>query len=214
MAVHIHEWSSSIRLDDLGPLLNKRSINSWITPILSGSPPPLYTQPVPSNLQGYIDLYGEQVTHDAVDDIQKYFQTIGGPSTQMTLFPTPPVYARPSITAISVIGEGLAGWYLENKGLEPFGRPIGEPADLVFQDINTSPRKYALVQVKATATQQQASTIRRMRTAAPSLLQYTLNNIPIRNIPNRPFVYSCYIIGVIINKSDNYDIMSLEVNLV
>ena len=112
----------------------------------------------------------------------------------------------PSSTAISVIGEGLAGWYLEDKQMQPLARPIAEGIDLIFMDRGSSRTKYALVEVKGT---QQRDVIAQMRNAVPDLLQYGFNAAARARSD-----YSCYIIGVIIIAPDNYDVLSLEINLI
>ena len=111
----------------------------------------------------------------------------------------------PSTTAISVIGEGLSGWCLERSQMQPLARPIGENVDLIFEDNRANRTRYALVQVKAT---QQETISSQMRAAVSDLLQYGYN-VAARAQSD----YSCYILGVIIKPSDNYDILSLEIKL-
>ena len=215
MTVRIFEWSNAIYLRTLGPALNNTYRRSRIardaTSRLNQLPSPT-RRATPFDLQDYIDLYGEQVTSNAVGDLQLYFQktqirgfTSGGLSTQLSPLGIGPGDVRPSITAISVLGEGLAGWYLEGRSLLPLARPIGENADLIFEDNTTGPTKYALVQVKAT---QQENIIGQMKAAVPQLLQYAYNVAA-----QAKSDYVCYVIGVIIRQSGDYDIMSLEINL-
>lgn len=99
MAINIYEWSRQITLIDLGAALNNRvgksRLANRITAPLNQLPQPAIA-PTPRNLQDYIDLYGEQVTQDAVGDLRRYFQitrargfTSGGLSTQL-----PPRYSQ------------------------------------------------------------------------------------------------------------------------
>lgn len=216
MAVNIYEWSRQITLSELGSALNSRvgksRLANRITSPLNQLPQPAIA-PTPRDLQAYIDLYGEQVTQDAVGDLRRYFQiaqtrgfTSGGLSTQLPPLSIGPGDVRPSVTAISVIGEGLAGWYMERRSLRPLARPVGEGVDLIFQSAASNSRKYALIQVKAT---QQENIVSQMKRAVPGLLQYTYNVAAIA-----PNAYSCYIIGIIIRQRDEYDIMSLEISIV
>ena len=221
MAVSIYEWSSTVSLRTLGVALNsnsrkRRLVNQITSPLGQDTTPTevINSQNLtPQILQNYIDLYGEQVTQDAVGDLDLYFQrtqgrgfTIGGLPTRLSPLAIGPGDLRPSITAISVIGEGLAGWYMERRSLQPLARPVGESVDLIFEDGGANPTRYALIQVKAT---QQQSITAQMRGAVSPLLQYGCNVAA-----HAPSDYSCYIIGVIIRHSGSYDIMSLEINLV
>lgn len=113
---------------------------------------------------------------------------------------------RPSITAISVIGEGLAGWYLERqRGLRPLSRPVGEGPDFVFLDMTNRPPRTILVEVKAT---QQTDVKQQIKTAAIPLLQYARN----ATTPGNDF--SCCIVGVIIKSSSDFELWKLEIELV
>ena len=217
MAVNISEWSYAIRLQALGPNLNSRAgkgrIARQISQVLQGRPQQR-NEPTPGNLQGYIDLYGEQVTVDAVADLNRFFQvtqgrgfTPGGLSTQLPPLSIGPGDVRASITAISVIGEGLAGWYLMQLGLHPLARPIGEGVDLIFENVSYRPTTYALIQVKTT---QQPDILAQMGRAVPDLLQYAYNVAAIA--PTN--TYSCYIIGVIIGQSDDFALLSLKLDFV
>ena len=216
MIVRIFEQSISLRLDTLGLDLNSRSGKSRVANQAT-SPldrlPFSRSAPTPPDLQMYINRYGEQVAQNPVADLNLYFQrtqnrgfTLGGVSTQLPPLAIGPGDMMPSITAISVIGEGLAGWYLERRSLQAMARPIGETVDLIFRDRRASLTKYALIQVKAT---QQENIIGQMKIAVPQLLQYGYNAAA-----RASSAYSCYIIGVIIRQSDDYDVKSLEINLI
>ena len=144
MTVEISEWSSQIATRSIGPDLNstvgKNRLARQVAQSLAQAPV-RRSEPTPGNLQAIIDIYGEQVTVDAVRDLSRYFSvtqargfTPGGLATGLSPLAIGPGDVRPSITAISVIGEGLAGWYLGSRQLRPLARPIGEGVDLIFQD--------------------------------------------------------------------------------
>nr|MDO8079351.1 hypothetical protein [Candidatus Freyarchaeota archaeon] len=161
----------------------------------------------------YVDRYAEQVVNDANSDISKYLTflkerglTLGGVSTEVVLLKISSRYVKPNNTAISAIGEALAGWYLQTKkNLIPLARPIQEGADLIFMDEKRD--SYFLVSVKATMGQF-INTF--LKDATVALLKYANNNI--KYIPPTTLL-SNYIIGVAIKKNENYEIKSIKIDL-
>jgi hypothetical protein len=213
MTISIYEWSYAlgVKAPELNSRIGRSRLAGQVSRLLSRTPSPRYERN-PNNLQQFIDLYGEQVTVDAIGDINRYFQvtqargyTSGGLPTQLPPLSIGPGDVRPSTTAISVIGEGLAGWHLEQRQLSPRARPIGESIDLVFEDASSKPGKYVLVQVKAT---QQQDIVGQMKKAVPELLQYAYNVAAVA--PQN--AYACNVIGVVIGRAGDFDILSLELD--
>ena len=215
MTVDVSEWSYQIATRSIGPDLNstvgKNRLSKRVAASLAQLPA-RRSEPTPRNLQDIIDIFGEQVTVDAVGDLSRYFRvtqargfTPGGLATGLSPLAIGPGDVRPSNTAISVIGEGLAGWYLGGQQLRPLARPIGEGVDLIFQDLLTRPRRYALVQVKAT---QQRDILGQMKRSLPDLLQYGYNVAAVAP----PNTYTCYVIGVVIAPSGDFDLLSLRLD--
>ena len=165
----------------------------------------------PTPLQAYADLYGEEVTEDAVADLGKYFSyravlglTVGGLPTGLPPLAILPREVRPSTTAISVIGEGLVGWYMQARGLRPLSRPIGEGPDFVFEDTTTIPTLTALVEAKST---QQSDVRQQMRDATIPRLEYALK------VATSGARVSCFITGVVIKSTSDFDVLNLDIEL-
>lgn len=226
MTVEIYEWQDTIGRTELGTLLNNKfRLKQHLSRMLGTNPPP-NRKPPPANLQQlWIDYYAEQVTSDAMADISRYFQLQQNKGLQTTPagLPTgygpgvvgpprfviqPPPFVihprdiKPSNTAISAIGEGLGGWYLENQGLVPLSRPVGLPLDMLFRTANWSHE--VLVQIKAT---QEPDIKGQMRESAIPFLQYTVNESYRLASP------VCYLIGVIIREGGNFSLLSLKIEL-
>ena len=183
---------------------------SYVSQLLKVTPRP-QVDPEPTDLQDYIKFYGEQVTKDAIGDIEEYQNlrltghTIGGLPTGFDPLSIRMGRVRPSNTAISVIGEGLIGWYLQQKrGLRPVSRPIGDGPDFIYYDVRTTPARTMLVEVKST---QQASVTQQIRDAAVPLLNYALH------LAHSGAPFSCLIAGVIIKSTSDFEILSLELEL-
>lgn len=216
MKVRIFEWRDTINKPDLGRYLKDRHgkgrLGDRIRQLLRRGAQ-LSQEPTPGNLQYYVGLYGEQVTLNASGDLAEYFTvgqnrgfkfTVGGLPTGFPALAIQPRDIKPSNTAISVIGEGLAGWYLAMKGMIPLRRPIGEGPDIIF--VNRQGTLYALVQVKAT---QEPDVKAQIRLSAIPLLQYTLNVITMSSVDS----YFCNIIGVIIEPGNDFDLLSLRIDI-
>lgn len=211
MTVAIWEWQDRISGSDLGRLLNnERDLKDYLRRLLSRIVQPRQ-EPTPANLQFFVDYYGEQVTSDAAADIEKYFKnsqnrgfTVGTLPTGYQPFNILPRDIKPSNAAISVIGEGLAGWYLQSQNLFPLSRPIGHPIDLLFEDSQRT--VFAFVQVKAT---QEPSVKAQLTEAAIPLLQYTLNERP----SSRHITYFSNVIGVAIKPGSNFELLSLKIDI-
>jgi hypothetical protein len=154
MGITISRYSHNIPRVDLGrQFLDSSGLKESLRRVLQ-TPPATSTAPTPPSLQRFADMYGEQVTADASADIHGYFTALSVRGLTPGRLPTgySPLGIRignvkPSNTAISVLAEGLAGWYLESTGLIPLARPIGKP-DMVFED--RARPGYALVEVKGT----------------------------------------------------------------
>lgn len=214
MSISIFEWSYTIALIPLGldlkDRVGKAQLSRRLKALLGRNPPP-QSVPTPANLQIYIDLYAEQVTADPVADIGKYFQnraaqgfTVGGLPTGFPPLAILPSDVRPSNTAISAIGEGLVGWYMQQRGFQLLSRPIGEGPDFIFVGPGAPGARTVLVEVKGT----QLSDVKgQMSDAAIPRLQYAKNVA----IPGNAF--SCCIVGVIIKGSGDFDLLNLEIEL-
>ena len=172
----------------------------------------------PSTLQYYVDMYGEQVTVNAEADLARYFKfqssrgfgatTLGGIPTVVPLLATHPGDVKPSNTAISVLAEGIAGFYMGTKAghtgyrLFPAARLVGEAPDLVFEDGRST---IALIQVKGT---QEPDVKGRMADSGIPLLQYAANEKHYD-----PSSYICFVIGVIIVPSVDFQLHSLRIEI-
>ncbi len=211
MSINIFEWSTSIPRVDLGQQVqNRTTLQSRLRSVLYTVPPPV-PEPLPANLQGYADMYGEQVTVDALADLNRYFLAIS--SRRLTLGGLPTGFSplsilsrglRPSNTAISVLGEGLAGWYLERNGLIPLARPVATGADLVF----TNPTRAERYLVQATGTQRPGTIRDVIRNRCVEFLQFAHNVLPVTSSR-----YSCILVGVEVTNSSNFDIFALHISL-
>lgn len=215
MVIDISECQGTISSSDLGRyFINKTGkaqlkhhVSQWL-----GKVPPKGQAPTP-NLQQYADIYAEQVTSDPMQDLSKYFATlqgrgftVGGVSTGFPTLAISPKDVKPSNTAISAVGEALAGWYLESKkNMVPLARPISEGPDIIFADKNTA--CYALVQVKAT---QEPDVCGRLKEAALDLLDWARN---VKLMAPRT-AYSAYLIGIVIKTASDYELISLRIDLI
>lgn len=214
----IYEYNLSFSSSQLGRLLNdKPDLRHRLRRELSKSYSPTKLAS-PSALQYYVDMYGEQVAVNAEADLDRYFKfqlsrgfgatTIGGISTVVPALATHPGDVKPSNTAISVLAEGVAGFYVgtrtsrAGRPLFPLRRPVGEAPDLVFEDGRST---IALVQVKGT---QEPDIKGRIADSGIPLLQYAANEKHYD-----PSSYICFIIGVIIVPSVDFEIHSLGIEV-
>lgn len=220
MSVSMFEWVLSISLTQLAGYLmhplGRKEFERLIKHHLDQGPqatPP--AQRTPRRLQDYVDVYGEQVTDDAVADVHKYFPyyyipglTVGGLPTGMSPLGVAARHVRCSDTALAVLGEGLAGWFFEQRGWMPLARPIRWPTDLVFTRIHQNRMDCALVQVKCT----QWTTVRQniKGEMAAAAVEHAAHAFWVQQYePNT--AYSCHVVGVIVNGSDDFDVLSLLV---
>ena len=215
MPIDIWEYKGVLSTPDLGRYLKDRSgkadlrrlVGRWINNFL-----PTASLATP-NLQHYVDKYAEQVLADVMADINKYFSTLqargftlGGVGTGLPPLAIVPRDLRPSNSAIAAAAEGLAGWYLETvKGMTPLARPIGEGPDLIFTNFQAA--SDALVQVKGT---QEPDLRGRLSDGALDILD-DASRIKLM-APNAR--YSCYVIGVIIKTASDYELRSIQIDLV
>lgn len=218
MSVNVFTWSDRIDLRQLGLDLNNRSgragLERRFRQLLNRTPAP-HQLSTPANLLQQIDLYGEQVTENAIADINKYLSnvstrgfTIGRLQTGFSPLAITARDVKPSNTAVSVIGEGLVGWHMQHRGLQLFGRPIirpvGEGPDLIFEDGNTAPTRTILVEVKST---QEPDVRAQMRSGVIPLLQFAQNAARATN------ALSSFVAGVIIKNTNDFDLLNLEIEL-
>lgn len=213
MTIDVYEGSHQISRPQLGDYnLNRsalrRALSRWLGAITLVQPSPILPP-----LQHIADKYGEQITVDAETDLQRYItfmqvgglSTLGGVPTGYSPFGLNPRHVRPSNTAISVLGEGLAGWYLESlQHMSCLGRPIGVSPDLVFEDAGKT--SYALVEVKGT---QQSHIHDRMGEAVISLFAIGANLI----LRDPRTSYDLRVIGVIVNPVAGYQLHSLNISV-
>ena len=214
----IYEYNLSFSSSHLGRLLNdKPDLRYSLRLALNRGTYPAHVV-TPPTMQYYVDMYGEQVTVDASGDLARYFSfqssrgfgatTIGGIPTLLPALANHPGDVRPSNTAISVLAEGVAGWYIGTKTSHtgrpffPQARPVAEAPDLVFQDGRNT---VALVQVKGT---QEPDIKARMADSGIPLLQYAFNEMH-----GTPSSYICFVIGVIILHSIDFELHSLQVDI-
>lgn len=211
MTVNVREWSDSIPRNALGPAVeDSASLKGRFRSLLRKPVQPT-TQPTPKGpLQHYADLYGEQVTTNALADLDRYFAvmqkilTLGGLPTGYPRLGILGRGVRPSNTAVSVVGEGLAGWYLEDQlGLVPLARPVGKGPDIIFTD--TGRTRFFLVQVKGT---QEPDIKPRLLDASQGLIQFAHNVVPVTSSR-----YSCILVGVEIRGADDFAIAAVHIAL-
>lgn len=130
---------------------------------------------------------------------------MGGLPTGSASLAIPPHDIKPSNTAISVIGEGLAGWLFQQLGMFAYARPIGISADLIFTDMQRN--TFALVQVKTT----QSAYIK------DPILKDVVKDIDqasrVRDYASR-YTYTCDLVGVIIKTVNDFEILHLQIELV
>lgn len=212
MSIRVYEGSHDITRAQLGTYnLNRadlrRALSQWLTTM---TPAPII--PLPS-LQGMADKYGEQITLNAEGDLQQYItfmqggglSTPGGvPTTGFSPLAMNPRHVAPSNTAISVLGEGLAGWYLEHLNMTCLVRPIGRAPDLVFEDVGKT--SYTLVEVKGS---QQSYIHERMGEAIVSLFNIGSNLMHVDPYTS----YDLRAIGVIIRTAVDYELYSLNISV-
>lgn len=213
MIIAVYEARGPMAKTDLGKALKDRSgktgLRQHLRNLLNRKVGPTnYNTP---NIQFFEDKYGEQITHDAVQDIAKFFEsnrhrgfTPGGIPTPYPPLAILPRDIKPSNTAIATIGEALAGWYLEQLNMTCLSRPISEGADLVFRDAHGTIT--LISSVKAT---QGPDIEGRLCEAAIDLLEY-VGNVVLMD-PVSPF--DCSVIGVVIRPQSNYDLHSLRIEV-
>ncbi|MBI2303747.1 MAG: hypothetical protein HYU86_03255 [Chloroflexi bacterium] len=89
--------------------------------------------------------------------------------------------------------------------MQPLARPIEWPTDLVFAD--SQRKRYALVQVKATQTSNVKGQI---SSAAVDYIEH------VRHVqemdPNTTYI--CHFIGVVIRDGNDFDLLSLSLDIV
>jgi hypothetical protein len=124
MPIALYQSTIQLNYDNLRRDLNSTSgrtrLRSQLRQQLRSSLTPTVVT-IPSDLQDYVDRYAEQVTLLAMADLDKFFVfqqqrgfTVGGLPPGFPPLAIMPRDIKPSNTAISAIGEGVAGWYIEN----------------------------------------------------------------------------------------------------
>ncbi len=130
-------------------------LREWLQQQLRAGPDSKSGLPFTSVLQDEIDAFAERRAKGAVANLLGYFadrglagRTVGGRAAVSA----PLLYRKdrllPSASDIAAIGEGLAGWYLEQvEGLRFEVRPFLVSPDLIFRN---PPSTYVLAEVKTT----------------------------------------------------------------
>jgi hypothetical protein len=221
MPIALYQSTIQLNYDNLRRDLNSTSgrtrLRSQLRQQLRSSLTPTVVT-IPSDLQDYVDRYAEQVTLLAMADLDKFFVfqqqrgfTVGGLPTGFPPLAIMPRDIKPSNTAISAIGEGVAGWYIENhlrfRPLSRTIRPVGEGPDFILVN-QTTPASVVLVEVKGTP---ESSVIaeRLVEAAVPRGLQYTCN-VADRRLPGR---YAYLLLGVLIRQISDLELWSLRIDL-
>lgn len=185
-------------------------ISSWLAAPAAVSP---YNLQSPTfDLQSYIDKYSEQTTADPLQDIRKYFTasgsggtTYGGIPTGSSILAYRPKKLQVNTAAVAAIGEGLAGWYLEDiEGLTCIVRPSGVSPDLIFEEPGTG--RYALVEVKTRLE----GTAGKMRTQMNEGV-FTVLDVLAKTKLIRKGLYLAYAMVVVIYDADNFEIHRLRI---
>lgn len=98
------------------------------------------------SLQDLVDAFSERSAPGATTNLEAYFsgrlspgRTVGGRSATSTTMHYLRRELRPSERDIGAIGEGIAGYYLENveENLEFEARPFEVSPDLIFRNLTT-----------------------------------------------------------------------------
>ena len=202
MTIRVEEWSQGYSVAALGLDLNSQPGKTRIRRDLRSllrTPGTLTSYSTPVDLHLYCDLFSEQVAFNAVTDIDWYLRftrmrglTPGGVPTGFSPFRISAKDVQPSKSAISTLGEGLAGWLLLQQHYQVIARPIAEWPDLLAAKSD----ELALVQVKAT---QEPDVLDPMIETAPEGLQYTRNCST-----SKGRQMTCLVIGVIIESASDY----------
>lgn len=118
---------------------------AWATPV---------SLPGPPNLQAAVDDFAEFRTEGAVDSLSAYFLTAplsgftpGGRRASSVALVYPKRQLAPPTQHVGVVGEGVAGFYLEqHESLRLLVRPFGLTPDMVLYDGQR--RRLALAEIK------------------------------------------------------------------
>jgi|GEM_PF-2322867 len=160
----IHTVSMDSVLDKLtrssDPYLKKR-LEDYIRPSLYGSGTSFSHTLTDADLSQFAAVYGEQYVQDPWTDLEQYFAIIGkklshkGIPTQLKvlyLFGSGKAY-KPNLGSLSVAGEAVAGYCLEQFGYTPLVRPLGVMPDAVLWAREAGQFRLALVEAKASTRQ-------------------------------------------------------------
>ena len=208
MQITVHEWTYEVGIKLLGQDLNSsRGRRTLKTRFLTSEPHSTSEMEV-SGLQPFIDVYADQVTVDAVEDLRKYLNYVNrlgqltGPEISDGMESGP---HRPSLTAITVIGQGLVGWYLEQQPeVNLISMLNAEGPDFTFNKGATGYSRMVHAFVHAT---QQGSVAQQVRDTVVSSLQFARNEWTAGN------AHSAVMFGVVIRSPEKFDLLKLRIDL-
>ena len=198
MNIDIYKGQTSISVHQLGSYFvrsrGKRKLKRLVTRLLNS------TKPVANNVQittqifqKYVNHYSEQASSDPYADLAKYFSQ-------------KPTIQKPSITAISVYGEALAGWYMETyEKMSVMQVPKGLPADIIFTD--KKKKSDAYVQAKATIKGNLRNSIHE---GTEKILKY-IQGVKLMR-PSKKL--STYIIGNKIKSQNECELVIIQINII
>jgi hypothetical protein len=162
-------------------------------------------------LQDLVDDYSERIATGAPTSIESYFKkipmgtTVGGRAATSVILHYLRDRLHPGSTDIGALGEGIAGFYLENVGaLALIARPFDVSPDMVFLD-PVKRKNIVIVQVKATLDKYSRFPI----TEAIKLLDVLVKCELIKKGK-----YTARIVYVIIIAKDMFEVFDLELKVV
>jgi len=134
--------------------ITRRKLSRWITEKVSAGPDSTFSVTIASSLQDEVHNFSERLASGAVANLATYFArrhiegfTVGGRRSANHPLLYDAESQQPSGADIGAIGEGIAGWYLEQvEGLSFEVRPFRVSPDLIFLDRT---KRYILTEVKA-----------------------------------------------------------------
>lgn len=157
MSVDVRTWDTQVTTKELGltrDRFTKSLLRQTLETKMSQSIESAITIPNPPNIQSAIDDFADRLATGAPINLQNYFNKLhiaGYTASGKRASSQPMLYEKrrllPSSEDIGAIGEGIAGYYLENyEGLVFEVRPFGVSPDFVFRKPAAGER--VLVEVK------------------------------------------------------------------
>ena len=155
MPLHVRRWDLPISTRELGltrDAYTKSILRDWLRLNMTVTLQSLMASP--PDLQTVVDDFAEYRTEGAVDSLRAYFNqaptsgfTPGGRRASHVALVYPRRQLLPPVQHIGVVGEGIAGYYLETfEDLTLMVRPFGLTPDMVLRE--RSGRRLALAEVK------------------------------------------------------------------